>query len=228
MFGCCASLRFSSLSGRSLVLPLRWLSRVHSTRTRNRLYHTRTTSTWRKNTESFFRRLFCCYVEHQNVDTASATAMSEQATMISHLNEDNSGYLNSAYSEGAYSGNASAITTVTEETIIPQPAQEVTPPTCFYPSRSDTLPQRYTGPKPITNNFDMLSTITMPLPQIVVTPPTRARSSVDDITRFSLRWKRTSCRFPPPPRRRRRWLESASSSQATTDIQTMSGRGSSS
>ncbi|SJL12900.1 uncharacterized protein ARMOST_16333 [Armillaria ostoyae] len=95
--------------------------------------------------------------------------MSEQATMISHINEDNSGYSNSAYSEGAYSGNASAMTTVTEETIMPQPAQE-----------------RYTGPNPITNDFDMLSTMTMPLPRIVVTPPNRARSSVDDITRFSL------------------------------------------
>ncbi|PBK94637.1 hypothetical protein ARMGADRAFT_1164262 [Armillaria gallica] len=211
MFGCCAPLRFSSLSGRSLVLPLRWLSRVHSTWARNRLYHTRATSTWRKNTESFFRRLFCCYVEHQNVDTASSTVMSEQATMISHLNEDNSGYSNSAYSEGAYSGNASAMTTVTEETIMPHPAQE-----------------RYTGPKPITNNFDVLSTITMPLPQIVVTPPTRARSSVDDITRFSLPLEAYIVPLSPPPRRRRRWLESASSSQATTDIQNMSGRGSSS
>lgn len=66
------------------------------------------------------------------MDTASSTAMSEQATMISHLNEDNSGYSNSAYSEGAYSGNASAMTTVTEETIMPHPAQEVIPPTCFY------------------------------------------------------------------------------------------------
>ncbi|KAK0445193.1 hypothetical protein EV421DRAFT_345894 [Armillaria borealis] len=210
MFGCCAPLRFSSLSGRSLVLPLRWLSRVHSTRTRNRLYHTRTASTWGKNTKSFFRRLFCCYVEHQNVGTASATAMSEQATMISRINEDNSGYSNSAYSEGAYS-SASAMTTVTEETIMPQPAQE-----------------RYTGPKPITNDFDILSTITMPLPQIVVTPPNRSRSSVDDITRFSLPLEAYIVPLSPPPRRRRRWLESASSSQATTDIQTVSGRGSSS
>ncbi|KAK0192260.1 hypothetical protein F5146DRAFT_496008 [Armillaria mellea] len=199
MFGCCAPLRFSSLSSRSLIFPLRWLSRVHSsTRTRNRLSHTQTASTWGKNTESFFRRLFCCYVEHQNVDTASATATS---TMISHMNEDNSGYSNSAYSEGAYSGNAFAMTTVTEETILPQSAQE-----------------RYTGPKPITNNFDILSTITMPPPRIVVTPPTRARSSFEDITRFSLPLEAYIVPLSPPPRRRRHRLESASSSQVTTDI----------
>ncbi|KAK0496292.1 hypothetical protein EDD18DRAFT_202167 [Armillaria luteobubalina] len=202
MFGCCAPLRFSSLSGRCLVLPLRWLSRIHSTRTRNRVSHTRTATTWGRNTESFFRRLFCCYVERQNMDTAATTAISEQTTMISNINEDNSGYSNSAYSEGAYSGNVSAMTTVTEETIIPQPA-----------------PERYTGPKPITHNFDMLSTITMPLPQIVVTLPTRARSSFDDITRFSLPLEAYIVPLSPPPRRRRRWLESPSSSQASSDIQ---------
>ncbi|KAK0204065.1 hypothetical protein DFS33DRAFT_1336559 [Desarmillaria ectypa] len=210
MFGCCAPLRLSSLSALSLVLPLRWFSRVHSTKTRNQLYHTRTASTWEKNTGRFFRKLFCCYVEPQDADTSSATVMSEQADMISDINKVNSGYSNSAYSKGVYSEGVSAITTVTGEIIMPQPA-----------------PERYTGPKRITNDFGMLSTITMPLPRIVVTPdlPTQARSSVNDMTRFSLPLEAYMVPLSPPPRCRRRWLESTSSSQATTDV---SGEGSSS
>ncbi|KAG7446829.1 uncharacterized protein BT62DRAFT_89588 [Guyanagaster necrorhizus] len=204
MYGCCAPLGLSPLSAPSLALPLRWLSHIHSIRIRIRVYQTHRSSTWRKNTERFFRRLFCGYAEPQNVDIVSTIVVPDQA-MMSQRNDVNSGYAASAYS-----GDISAMTTVMEETIMPQ-----------------TVEERYTGPKQITNDFDTLSDIRMP--QIVITPdlPTRERSSVD-VMRFSLPLEEYIIPLSPPPRRRRRWLASASGSQAATDIQAVSsGRSSS-